>query len=69
MAFQFGENVAFIKRNLGPYLMAILAYFIANFASQFGVILCCVGFFPAAFWSYMVLAAALGETVRLSSAS
>jgi hypothetical protein len=63
-AFQFGENVAFIKRNLGPYLMAVLAYFVANFASQFGVILCCIGVFPLAFWSYCVLAWGMGQIAR-----
>jgi hypothetical protein len=64
VAFQFGENVAFIKRNLGPYLMAVLAYFIASFASQFGIILCCIGVFPLAFWSYCVMAWSMGQVAR-----
>ena len=35
--------------------------------AQFGALLCCVGLFPAAFWSYLVLAVALGQTVRLAA--
>jgi len=42
---------------------------VARFASQFGLLLCCVGVFPAAFWSSLVLGYALGETVRLNPRS
>jgi uncharacterized protein DUF4013 len=66
---EWRENVAFIRQNLANYALSLVGYLVAAFLAQFAVILCCVGFFPAAFWSYMVLAAALGETVRLSSAS
>ena len=66
---EWRENVAFIRQNLANYALSLVGYLVAAFLAQFGVILCCVGFFPAAFWSYLVLAAALGETVRLSGAS
>jgi hypothetical protein len=65
---EWRENVAFIRQNLANYALALVAYLVAAFAAQFGVVLCCIGFFPAAFWSYLVLAVALGQTVRLSGA-
>ena len=65
--FAWREIVAFIRANLANYLIALVIYLLASFLSQFGLILCCVGVFPAAFWGYMVLAGALGQTVRLSA--
>jgi hypothetical protein len=65
--FAWREVLAFIRANLGNYLLSLVIYLLAAFLSQFGILLCCVGIFPAVFWSYMVLAAALGQTVRLSS--
>jgi len=65
-AFAWRENLAFIRANLANYALALLGYLLASFLAQFGVLLCCVGAFPAAFWSYLVLAAGLGQVVRLS---
>jgi hypothetical protein len=67
--FAVREVVAFIRANLGNYALALVIYLLASFLSQFGMILCCVGIFPAAFWSYLVLGYGLGETVRLNPAS
>jgi len=67
--FRWRENVAFIRANLGNYLLSIVVYFVAAFVAQFGVILCCVGVFPAAFWAYTVAIMALGQTVRLNPSS
>ena len=64
--FAWRENFAFIKANLANYALALVSYLVAAFLAQFGFLLCCVGIFPAAFWSYLVLASALGQTVRLS---
>jgi hypothetical protein len=64
--FAWREILAFIKANLGNYLLALVIYLLASFVSQFAIVLCCVGIFPAIFWGYMVLAVALGQTVRLS---
>jgi hypothetical protein len=64
--FAWREILGFIQANLGNYLISLVIYLLASFLSQFGFILCCIGFFPAAFWSYMVLAVALGQAVRLS---
>jgi hypothetical protein len=59
-------NFAFIRENLANYLLSLVFYLVANFLSQFGVLLCCVGVFPAMFWAYLVLGFGLGETVRLA---
>lgn len=64
--FAWREIVAFIRANLANYLLSLVAYLVAGFVAQFGLLLCCVGVFPAAFASYLVLAMALGQTVRLS---
>ncbi len=67
--FDFGRHVAFIRGNLVNYLLSLLFYFVGSFAAQFGFILCCVGVFPLAFWAYLVLAYALGSTVRMNPGS
>ncbi len=67
--FAFGQNLSFIRLNLGNYFLSILVYLLAAFVAQFGILLCCVGLFPAAFASYLVLAVALGQTVRLNPSS
>lgn len=63
-AFEIRENVAFIKRNLGPYLLGLGFYLVASFVAQFGVVLCFVGVFPISFWSICVLAWCLGQIAR-----
>jgi len=67
--FDFGAHFAFIRGNLVNYLLSLLFYLVASFVSQFGVVLCCIGVFPLAFWAYLILAYALGETVRLNPGS
>jgi uncharacterized protein DUF4013 len=62
--FEVRENFAFIRRNLPNYAMALLLYLLASFAAQLGIVLCCVGFFPASFWAFCILCWALGEVVR-----
>jgi hypothetical protein len=63
-AFDWRENLAFIRRNLGPYLLALGFYLVASFVAQFGVILCFVGVFPLSFWSICVLGFGLGQVAR-----
>jgi hypothetical protein len=63
-AFEPREVVGIIRRNLGNYLLALVLYLVANFASQIGVVLCCVGVFPLSFWSVLILAWGLGEVAR-----
>jgi hypothetical protein len=62
--FEVGENIAFIRRNLPNYAMTLLLYLLASFAAQLGIVLCCVGFFPASFWAFCILCWGLGEVVR-----
>lgn len=66
-AFEVRENLAFIRRNLANYALSLVLYLVANFASQFGIILCCVGVFPAMFWSYCLLGWSLGQTARFDT--
>jgi hypothetical protein len=62
--FEIGPAIAFIRANLGNYILCLLAYMLASFAAQFGFVLCCIGVFPALFWGYLALAHGLGQTVR-----
>jgi Protein of unknown function (DUF4013) len=64
VAFEVRENVGLIRRNLGDYALALVIFLVANFISQFGVILFCVGIFPASFWAYCVLGYPLGLIAR-----
>jgi hypothetical protein len=66
-AFRPAEVVEFIRRNLGNTALAWVAFIIANFVSQFGFLLCCVGLLPATFWSVTVMFFSMGEVARLDS--
>ena len=66
-AFRPTEIVEYLRRNLGNTAMAWVAFIIANFVSQFGFLLCCVGLLPATFWSVTVMFFSLGEVARLDS--
>jgi hypothetical protein len=63
-AFELRENVSFIRRNLKSYSRAISAALVAGFVAQFGVLVFCIGIFPATFWSICVLGYAIGEVAR-----
>jgi hypothetical protein len=67
--FDWRAATGFIRANLGNYLLSLVIFLVASVLSQLGILLCCVGIFPAAFWAYLVLAAGLGQTVRLSRAT
>jgi hypothetical protein len=67
--FDYRAVFAFIRLNLGNYLLSLVVFILSNFVAQFGFILCCVGLFPAIFWAYLTLGYAIGETVRLNPAS
>ncbi len=60
-AFEIEKNFEFIKRNVGNYALAILVFVLANFISQFGILLFCIGILPASFWGSCAGAYALGE--------
>lgn len=65
-AFDFSRIWHFIKANVGNYALAIAVYLIANFMSQFGMILLCVGVVFTAFWSLLVTVYAFAETYALA---
>ncbi len=67
--FDWRAAIGFIRANLGNYLLSLVIFLVASVLSQLGILLCCVGIFPAAFWAYLVLAAGLGQTVRLGRAT
>ena len=46
------------------FSMRFVVFFVASFIAQFGLIVLCIGFFPAAFWSTTVFGYALGELAR-----
>jgi hypothetical protein len=64
--FDWRRSIGFIRANLANYALSLVFYLVASFVAQFGVVLCCVGVFPCAFWAYLILGYGLGETVRLN---
>jgi hypothetical protein len=60
-AFEVSDNLAFLRRNVGNFLMAVVAFLVSNFIAQFGILLFCAGILPATFWSQAVGAYAMGE--------
>lgn len=65
-AFEFGEIWNFVRGNFTNYVLALLVYMVANFASQLGVIALCIGIIFTAFWSVVVTGYAFAQTYRLS---
>ncbi|HVT44362.1 MAG TPA: DUF4013 domain-containing protein, partial [Thermoanaerobaculia bacterium] len=66
-AFEFQQIYDFIRRNFVNYLLAIVTYLVANFAAQFGVILCCIGVIFTGFWSLVVTMYGFAQVCRLDS--
>jgi hypothetical protein len=53
-AFNFPLLWRFIKANAANYALAFVVYMVANFISQFGIILLCIGVIFTGFWSIVV---------------
>ena len=66
-AFDLRENLALIKRNVSNYGLALMTFLVASFLAQFGIILFCIGIFPASFWSSTVFGYVMGEVARRDS--
>ena len=64
-AFDVMDNVAFIREQGSTYLTGILAIVIAGFIGQLGIIVFCIGVFPAMFWSACVMGYVIGELARI----
>ena len=67
-AFDFRRIAAFIRANVGNYILAYVVWLIARFVAPFGLALCCVGVMFTIFWSMVVAAYAFGQVYRLSLA-
>lgn len=67
-AFDFSHIAAFIKANIGNYLLAIVVWLVARFAAGLaGVALLCIGLIFTMFWSMTVGAHAMAQVYRLST--
>lgn len=65
-AFDFARIAAFIRANVGNYILAYVVWLIARFVAPFGLVLFCVGVVFTMFWSFVVAAYAFGQVYRLS---
>jgi hypothetical protein len=68
VAFQPAENVAFVKRNAAPLLLAFAVLIVTNLLAQFGMCLCYVGLIPTTLWSQLTFHYALGQVARMDAA-
>ncbi len=66
-AFEFARIWAFIRANVGNYLLAVVVYLIARFLGGFGIALLCIGVIFTGFWSFLITAHAFAQVYRLSS--
>ena len=67
-AFRLAENVAFLKRNAGPMLLAFAVLLVSNTLAQFGMCLCYVGLIPTTLWSQLTFHYAVGQVARIDAA-
>ena len=65
-AFELGRIWAFIKANIGNYLLAIVIMIIARFIGDAGTGLLCIGVIFTGFWSLLITAHAFAQVYRLS---
>jgi hypothetical protein len=65
-AFEFGQIAAFIKGNVGNYLLAFVISLVVRMIVPFGFILLCVGVFFTGFWSLAVATHAFAQSWRLA---
>jgi Protein of unknown function (DUF4013) len=66
-AFELGRIWAFIKANVGNYLLAVVVYLIARVLGGFGVALLCIGVIFTGFWSFLITAHAFAQAYRLGT--
>ena len=65
-AFEFAQIAAFIKGNVGNYLLAFVVWLVVRMIVPFGFILLCVGIVFTTFWSFVVAGYAFGQVWRLA---
>ena len=64
--FEFARIWAFIKNNVGNYLLAVVVYLIARMLGGVGIFLLCIGVIFTGFWSFLVTAHGFAQTYRLA---
>lgn len=65
-AFEFAQIAAFIKGNIGNYLLAFVVWLVVRMIVPFGFILLCVGIFFTSFWSLVVAGYSFAQVWRLA---
>jgi hypothetical protein len=65
-AFEFAQIFAFIKANIGNYVLAFVVSLVVRLIVPFGFILLCVGVFFTGFWSLVVTCYGFAESWRLA---
>lgn len=66
-AFEFARIWAFMKLNIGNYLLAFIVYLIARTLAGFGVMLLCIGVVFTGFWAFLITAHAFAQVYRLAT--
>lgn len=66
-AFEFARIWAFIKNNIGNYLLAIVVYFVARFLGGFGIFLFCIGVIFTAFWGLLIMTHGFAQVYRIAT--
>ncbi len=62
-AFKFGEIFAMVRNRPGPWLMLLLVGLLAGIVGGLGIIACGIGVIFTAFYAYLVMGHALGQTM------
>jgi hypothetical protein len=65
--FDFARIWAFIRNNIGNYLLAVVVYLVARFLGGFGIFLLCVGVVFTAFWSMLITTHAFSQVYRIAT--
>jgi hypothetical protein len=65
-AFEFAQIAAFIKGNIGNYLLAFVVWLVVRMIVPFGMILLCVGIFFTGFWALVVAGYSFAQVWRLA---
>jgi hypothetical protein len=65
--FDFPRIWAFIRNNIGNYLLAVVVYLVARFLGGFGIFLLCVGVVFTAFWAMLITTHAFSQVYRIAT--
>lgn len=65
-AFEFHRIWAFIRENIGNYLLAIVVYLVARFLAGAGIVLLCIGLIFTGFWSVLIMTYGFAQVYKLA---